>query len=63
MKMPKDKFSFEQSLLCAYKAGMVDGYAVEHTDIENEERKFSADFIARNNFKYSYDELRAGVRK
>ena len=49
-------------LVNAYKAGLVDGYGIEHTDIENEERKSIKEYMKRYGFKYSYDELIKGEK-
>lgn len=62
MTMPKNKKELEQKLLQVFQEGMNAGYAIEHTDITNEERKASERFMKSRNFKYSYDELR-GLKK
>lgn len=61
--MPKNKREYEMDLVNAYKAGLVDGYGIEHTDIENEERKSIKEYMKRYDFKYSYDELIKGEIK
>lgn len=60
--MPKNKREYEMDLVNAYKAGLVDGYGIEHTDIENEERKSIKEYMKRYGFKYSYDELIKGEK-
>ena len=60
MTMPRNKKEYERDILLAYQAGMTDGYGLEHTDIYNEERTASEEFMKNRNFKYSYDELIKG---
>lgn len=54
---------YERALLIAYQTGMVDGYAVEHTDLANEEKRACEDYIKRMKFKYSYDDLNSAQSK
>ena len=51
------KKSYERALLIAFQTGMVDGYGVEHTDLQNEEKRACEDYIKRMGFKYSYGDL------
>lgn len=55
--MPRTRKEYEWNLLNAYGTGMIDGYAIEHTDIENEERKAEEEFLKSRGFKYSRKEL------
>lgn len=55
--MPRTRLAFERDLLQAYRAGMNDGYGIEHTDIVNEEKKAEMDFIERRNFVNKYEDL------
>lgn len=56
--MPRTRLAFERDLLLAYRAGMVDGYAIEHTDIVNEERKAEINFVETRNFVNKYEDLK-----
>lgn len=62
MRMPTKRIEYEWKLLCAYRAGMNDGYAIEHQDIVNEERKAEDNFIKRSDFKHSRDEILAYIK-
>ena len=57
MKMPRTRREYEWNLLNAYSTGMNDGYAIEHSDIVNEERKAEEEFLKQRGFKYSRKEL------
>lgn len=57
MKMPKTRKEYEWCLLNAYSTGMNDGYAIEHTDIVNEERKAEERFLKSRGFRYTRKEL------
>ena len=57
ISMPKTRLSFERLLLQAYRAGMNDGYGIEHTDIYNEEIRAERAFVARWGFKNRYDDV------
>ena len=57
MKMPRTRREYEWNLLNAYSTGMNDGYAIEHSDIANEERKAEEEFLKKKGFKYSRKEL------
>ena len=57
MTMPKNRKELERTLLITFQEGMNIGYGIDHTDIVNEERKASEEFMESRNFKYSYDEL------
>ena len=63
MKMPTKRIEYEWRLLWAYQAGMNDGYAIEHQDIVNEERKAEEKFIKEHNFKHSRDEILAYIKE
>lgn len=49
--MPKTRRDYEMDLLCAFKMGMVNGYAVDHEDIHNSENEAIMDFVKVNKFK------------
>lgn len=58
MKIPKTKKEFENCLIYAFNQGMNAGYAVEHTNITEEENKFRLDFAKSNDFsKGTIEEL------
>jgi len=50
--MPKTVEEFEIAMLYAFKDGLVQGYAVDHEDIRNEELSAAIDFCEKHSFRY-----------
>lgn len=51
MNMPKNKEEFERKMLWAFHCGMNAGYAVDHTNIHEEEDREIKEFADRYKFK------------
>jgi hypothetical protein len=51
LRVPKSKDEFEQQMLWAFSAGMSAGYAIEHTNITEEEANAIKAFAEENGFK------------
>ena len=51
MRMPKTREEYETDMLSALKSGMNYGYAVEHTNIREDENNAILDYAKWNDFK------------
>ena len=60
IRMPRTRLEYERDLLLAYRAGMNAGYAIEHTDIVNEERKAEINFVKTRHFVNKFEDLLKG---
>lgn len=49
MKITKDEYEF--NMLQAFREGMIVGYGIEHTNIEEEERRAVREFAGRMGFR------------
>lgn len=52
INMPRNRRDFEYDMVHAFKAGMVAGYRVEHTNISEDERAAVNDFAERHGLKF-----------